>query len=108
MVGNAALPPEATGSVTLKHILKVTSKGRVTFRKEMLDQLGVRPGDNIAVEVVGPGRIEVRAAQPTADLNGFIGSLKKPGTRPLSIEEMTGSYARAGRVGNGKYRNSKC
>jgi bifunctional DNA-binding transcriptional regulator/antitoxin component of YhaV-PrlF toxin-antitoxin module len=88
MVGNIALPPEATGSVTLKRILKVTSKGRVTFRKEMLDQLGVRPGDNIAVEVVGPGRIEVRAARPTADLNVFIGSLKKPGTRPLSIEEI--------------------
>jgi hypothetical protein len=54
----------------------------------VLDQLGVRPGDKIAVEVVGPGRIEVRAARPTADLNGFIGSLKKPGTRPLSIDEI--------------------
>jgi len=71
----------------LKRILKVTSKGRVTFRK-MLDQLGVRPGDNIVIEVVGPGRIEVKAARPTADLNGFIGSLKKSGTRPLSIEEI--------------------
>ena len=63
----------------MKRILKVTSKGRVTFRKEMLDQLGVRPGDNIVIEVVGPGRIEVKAARPTADLNGFIGSLKSLG-----------------------------
>jgi AbrB family looped-hinge helix DNA binding protein len=72
----------------MKSILKVTSKGQVTFRKEVLDQLGVRPGDKIAVEVVGPGRVEVRAARPSADLNGFIGSLEKPGTRPLSIEEI--------------------
>ena len=72
----------------MKRILKVTSKGRVTLRKEALDQLGVRPGDNIVIEVVGPGRIEVKAARPTADLNGFIGYLKKSGTRPLSIEEI--------------------
>jgi AbrB family looped-hinge helix DNA binding protein len=82
----------------MKSILKVTSKGQVTFRKEVLDQLGVRPGDKIAVDVVGPGRVEVRAARPSADLNGFIGSLKKPGTRPLSIEEI-GRIIRKGWAG---------
>jgi antitoxin PrlF len=76
------------GSGIMKSILKVTSKGQVTFRKEVLDQLGVRPGDKITVEVIGPGRVELRAARPSANLNGFIGSLKKAGTRPLSIEEI--------------------
>ncbi len=79
----------------MKSILKVTSKGQVTFRKEVLDQLGVRPGDKITVEVIGPGRVEVRAARPSPDLGGFIGSLRKPGTQALSIEEINRITRRA-------------
>ena len=41
---------------------------QVTFRKEVLDQLGVRPGDRITVEFVAPGRVEVTAARPQAKL----------------------------------------
>jgi AbrB family looped-hinge helix DNA binding protein len=46
----------------MKCTLKITSKGQVTFRKEVLDQLGVRPGDKITVELIAPGRVEVRTA----------------------------------------------
>ena len=72
----------------MKSTLKITSKGQVTFRKEVLDQLGVKPGDKITVELVSPGRVEVRPAKPAAKLEAFVGCLKKPGTPKLSLEEM--------------------
>ena len=72
----------------MKSTLKITSKGQVTFRKEVLDQLGVRPGDKVTVELVGPGRLEVRRAQPGANLEGFVGYLKKAGARTWSLDDM--------------------
>ncbi|MFZ0507142.1 MAG: AbrB/MazE/SpoVT family DNA-binding domain-containing protein [Methylocella sp.] len=76
--------PEAT----MKSTLKITSKGQVTFRKEVLDQLGVRPGDQITVELIAPGRVEVRPAWSAAKLERFVGCLKKTGAPALSFEEM--------------------
>ena len=81
-----------------KSTLKITSKGQVTFRKEVLDQLGVRPGDRITVELVGDRRLEIRPARPSARLQEFVGSLKKANTSALSIEEMN-RIARKGWAG---------
>lgn len=72
----------------MKSTLKITSKGQVTLRKEVLDQLGVGPGDRITVELVSPGRVEMRPAQTGARLADFVGCLKRRGARKLSIEEM--------------------
>jgi bifunctional DNA-binding transcriptional regulator/antitoxin component of YhaV-PrlF toxin-antitoxin module len=72
----------------VKRTLKITSKGQVTFRKEVLDQLGVRPGDRITTDFVAPGRVKVTAAQPKAKLDRFVGSLKATGSRVLSVEDM--------------------
>ncbi|MBI3275939.1 MAG: AbrB/MazE/SpoVT family DNA-binding domain-containing protein, partial [Methylocystis sp.] len=72
----------------MKNILKITSKGQVTFRKDVLDQLGVRPGDKIAVEFLGPGRVEVRAAGPSSSIEQFIGCLRQPGAPAMSLSEM--------------------
>jgi len=83
----------------MKSTLKITSKGQVTFRKEVLDQLGVKPGDRITVEFVGPGRAEVRPARLGAGLADFIGCLKKTGTRKLSLEDIQ-KIARQGWAGD--------
>jgi len=82
----------------MKSTLKITSKGQVTFPKEVLDQLGVRPGDKITLELVGRGRVEVRPARSGTDLEGFVGCLKKAGTRRLSLEGMK-KIARQGCAG---------
>ena len=82
----------------MKSTLKITSKGQVTFRKEVLEQLGVKPGDKITVELISPGRVEVRPAETPAKLEAFVGCLKKPGARKLSIEEMN-EIARKGWAG---------
>jgi bifunctional DNA-binding transcriptional regulator/antitoxin component of YhaV-PrlF toxin-antitoxin module len=68
--------------------LTVTSKGQVTLRRELLEHLGVVPGDKITVDFLPSGRAEVRAAKAPGSLEGFIGCLAAPGTKPLSIEEM--------------------
>lgn len=68
--------------------LTVTAKGQVTLRKELLDHLGVQPGDRIDVEKIAGGRIEVRAARPTGKISDVYGLLKRPGQRRVSIAEM--------------------
>jgi bifunctional DNA-binding transcriptional regulator/antitoxin component of YhaV-PrlF toxin-antitoxin module len=74
--------------------LTVTTKGQVTFRKELLRHLGVEPGQRIEVRALPGGRIEVRAAQPPGTIEGFIGVLADKGTTRLSIEEMNEAAAR--------------
>lgn len=73
----------------MKNTLKITSKGQVTFRKDVLDRLGVRPGDKITVEFLGPGRAEVRAVGRSSGVEQFIGCLRQPDTIELSLDEMT-------------------
>lgn len=82
----------------MKNTLKITSKGQITLRKAVLDQLGVRPGDRITVEFVAPDRAEVRSAKASATLEAFVGCLRKDGGPTLSIEEMD-AIARDGWVG---------
>jgi bifunctional DNA-binding transcriptional regulator/antitoxin component of YhaV-PrlF toxin-antitoxin module len=70
-------------------VLKVTAKGQITLRKEVLRHLGVRPGDKLAVDLLPEGRAGLHAAKPTGSLDNFIGCLQRPGTKPLSIEEIS-------------------
>ena len=75
--------------------LTVTAKGQVTLRKDLLDHLGVHPGEKIVVEKLPDGRIEVKAAQPTGKISDLFGSLRgKRKGRSLSVEEMNKVIAR--------------
>lgn len=69
--------------------LTITAKGQVTLKKEVLDHLGVGPGDKVEVDFVAPGRVEVRALPPDpSGWDAFIGCLKAPAGPILSIEEI--------------------
>jgi AbrB family looped-hinge helix DNA binding protein len=68
--------------------LTVTAKGQVTLRKELLEHLGVKPGDKIEVEKLPSGRIEVSAPKRTGKISDVSGMLKRPGQPILTIEEM--------------------
>jgi AbrB family looped-hinge helix DNA binding protein len=75
--------------------LTVTAKGQVTLRKDLLEHLGVHPGEKIAVEKLPDGRIEVKAARPTGKISDVFGCLKSQRKgRSLSIEEMNRIIAR--------------
>jgi len=68
--------------------LKVTAKGQVTLRKELLRHLGVAPGDRVAVDLLPGGRASLRAEPASRDIEEFIGSLRRPATPILSTEEI--------------------
>ena len=67
--------------------LTITAKGQVTLRKEVLRHLGVAPGQKVEIDMLPNGRLEVRA-KPTGSIESFIGCAERPGTKPLSIEEI--------------------
>ena len=69
--------------------LTVTSKGQVTLRREVLEHLGVAPGDKITIDFLPSGRAEVRAARAPASIEAFIGCLKQSGTEPPSLDDIT-------------------
>ena len=74
--------------------LTVTSKGQVTLRKGLLEHLGVHPGDQIILEKLPDGRLEIRAARPTGSISAAFDFLKRTDGPSLSIEEMNQIAAR--------------
>jgi AbrB family looped-hinge helix DNA binding protein len=74
--------------------LTVTAKGQVTLRKDLLEHLGVRPGEKITIDKLPDGRIEVRAARPTGKISEAFNVLKKENGPLLSVEEMSEIAAR--------------
>ncbi|NDV88741.1 AbrB/MazE/SpoVT family DNA-binding domain-containing protein [Aurantimonas aggregata] len=47
-------------------ILTVTKSGKVTLDRAMLDHLGVKPGESLAVKLDPQGRVSLSAATPEA------------------------------------------
>jgi len=74
--------------------LTVTAKGQVTLRKDLLKHLGVRPGEQIEVEALPDGRVEIRAARPGGKMSEVFDLLKRENAPSLSIEEMNEIVAR--------------
>ncbi|WGF86826.1 AbrB/MazE/SpoVT family DNA-binding domain-containing protein [Marinivivus vitaminiproducens] len=68
--------------------LTITAKGQVTLRKELLKHLGVGPGQKVEVNTLPDGQITVRAARPTASIDGFIGLLAGRSAKHATIEEI--------------------
>jgi AbrB family looped-hinge helix DNA binding protein len=69
-------------------ILTVTAKGQVTLRKDLLQHLGVQPGEKIVVNKLPDGRIEVKAARPAGRISDAFNMLKRDDAPSLSIEQM--------------------
>jgi len=77
--------------------LTVTARGQVTFRKDVLQHLGIRPGEKIELDLLPDGRAELKAARPKGSFRELYGFLKgKTNGRVLSIDEMNEAIAEAG------------
>ena len=74
--------------------LSVTARGQVTFRKKLLEHLGVKPGEKIEVELLPDGRGMIRAARPVGTIDDFIGLLAKKTKKVATIEEINEAAAR--------------
>ncbi len=68
--------------------LTITSKGQVTLRKDLLNHLGVKPGETVTVSKLPDGGIEVRPAHPRGKISDVFNALKRKGTPRLSIKQM--------------------
>jgi bifunctional DNA-binding transcriptional regulator/antitoxin component of YhaV-PrlF toxin-antitoxin module len=73
--------------------LTVTARGQVTFRKEVLQHLGIEPGDKIELDLVPNGRGILKAARPAGTIDGFVGLLAGKTTKVASLEELNQAAA---------------
>lgn len=67
--------------------LTVTAKGQVTFRKEVLQHLGVKPGDQVELDLLPDGQAALRA-KPSGSMEDFFGILAGKTTKVATLEEI--------------------
>jgi bifunctional DNA-binding transcriptional regulator/antitoxin component of YhaV-PrlF toxin-antitoxin module len=68
--------------------LTITAKGQVTFGKDLLNHLGVKPGETVTVSKLPGGAIEMRPAQPKGKISDVFNSLKRKGAPRLSLKQI--------------------
>lgn len=73
--------------------LTVTTRGQVTFRKDVLRHLGIRPGEKIELDLLPDGRCILKAAQPAGTINSFVGLLAGRTRKVATLEEMNEAAA---------------
>jgi bifunctional DNA-binding transcriptional regulator/antitoxin component of YhaV-PrlF toxin-antitoxin module len=74
--------------------LTVTARGQVTFRKDVLQHLGIRPGEKIELDLLPDGRGMLKAAKPAGTIDGFIGLLAGRTKKIATIEEINAVTAK--------------
>jgi antitoxin component of MazEF toxin-antitoxin module len=80
--------------------LAVTAKGQVTLKRDLLQHLGVKPGERVDFEKLPGGELRIRAARRSGAIDDFFSVLdgKVRLEKPLTIEEMN-EIAAAGWAG---------
>lgn len=74
-------------------ILTVTSRGQVTFRKDVLQHLGIRPGERIELDKLPDGRVSLKAVRPSGKIDNFLGLLAGKSKKVATIEEINEAAA---------------
>ena len=67
--------------------LEVTAKGQINLCEEVLDHLGVRPGDKLEVHLLKGGWIQASPKRETSAASVF-GMLARQGTPHRSVEDL--------------------
>lgn len=68
--------------------LAVTMKGQVTLKRDLLQHLGIKPGERIDFDKLPGGELRVKAARPAGTIDSFIGRHAGKVKRPMTIEDM--------------------
>ena len=68
--------------------LAVTVKGQVTLKRDLLQHLGIQPGERVDFEKLPGGELRIRAAKPSGTIDGFLGLLAGKTKKRATIEEM--------------------
>ncbi len=69
-------------------IVRTTSRGQVTLRKEIFQHVGVRPGEKLEIELLPGGEFRGRAVRKTGKIEDVFGMLAGKTDVKLTIEEM--------------------
>ena len=81
--------------------LTVTARGQVTFRKDVLQHLGIRPGEKIELDKLPDGRVTLKAARSTGSIDGFLSLLAGRTKKVATLDEINEAAA-AGWAGQEK------
>ena len=73
--------------------LTVTERGQVTFRKDLLQHLGISPGEKIEWEKQPDGAITLRAARALGKIDSFLGLLAGRTRKIATLNEMNEAAA---------------
>lgn len=68
--------------------LTVTAKGQVTLKKELLQHLGVKPGDKIEVNPLPGGKLSIKPMQAQGGWDKIYGMLAGKTDKAATIDEM--------------------
>lgn len=75
--------------------LTVTARGLVTFNKEVLQHLGIKPGGKIELVLLPNGQGMLKAARPAGPIDGFVGLLAGRTQNVARLEEINAATASA-------------
>ncbi len=94
--------------------LTITARGQVTFRKRVLEHLGLKPGEKMELELLPGGRGVITAAKRGGSIDDFIGLLAGKTNKVATIDEINEAAAagwagqvQMGRVKTGRVKTDK-
>jgi antitoxin PrlF len=73
--------------------LTVTARGQVTFRKDVLQHLGIQPGEKIELDKQPDGAVTLRAARPLGKIDTFLGLLAGKTRKVATLDEINEAAA---------------
>ncbi len=76
-------------------ILTVTARGQVTLRKEVLQHLGLKPGDKIELDLLPDARGLITAFRSRETMDSFVGLLSGRVKKVATLEEIEEATAQA-------------
>jgi bifunctional DNA-binding transcriptional regulator/antitoxin component of YhaV-PrlF toxin-antitoxin module len=68
--------------------LTVTARGQVTFRKDVLQHLGIHPGGRIELDKLPDGRLLLKAVRPAGKIESFVGLLAGKSRKVATLDEI--------------------
>jgi len=73
--------------------MTLTAKCQFTLNKSLLEHLGVKPGEKIAIKKLPDGSININASKKHRDIMELAGALKGKTDVKMSIEEINQAIA---------------
>ncbi|MDQ8027959.1 MAG: AbrB/MazE/SpoVT family DNA-binding domain-containing protein [Brevundimonas sp.] len=74
--------------------LSITSKGQITLKKDLLNHLGIEPGDKVDVVMAPGGKLLVTPARVKKPMSALLNLLPPYAGPPVTDEQIEAGIAR--------------